>query len=381
MMKKIAILGSTGSIGTQALDLCRRHPDRYKVTALTARGSKEKLFEQVREFRPETAGLTEGFDPAEIPEDLKFCRFLSGKEALHAAAAETDADMVLVSIVGIAGLQGVMDALKAGKQVLLANKEALVTGGHLVTDLARKAGKPLLPVDSEHSAIFQCLQADGTNKPVKILLTASGGPFRTWDKERIRKATKAEALKHPNWNMGAKITVDSATMMNKGLEVIEASWLFSVAPIDIRVVVHPQSVLHSAVEFRDGCVIGQMGLPDMKMPIAYALSYPDRLPEVGEQLSLIQYGTLTFERPDLDTFRCLALAYRAIREGGSYPIVLNAANEEAVSQFLSGQIGFCQIADRVEAALDQHENTVISAVGDILEVERKTREYLCRSSW
>ena len=373
MMRSIAILGSTGSIGTQALDLCRRHPDRYKVTALTARGSKEKLFEQVREFRPETAGLTEGFDPAEIPEDLRFCRFLSGKEALHAAAAETDADMVLVSIVGIAGLQGVMDALKAGKQVLLANKEALVTGGHLVTDLARKAGKPLLPVDSEHSAIFQCLQADGTNKPVKILLTASGGPFRTWDKERIRKATKAEALKHPNWNMGAKITVDSASMFNKGLEIMEARWLFDMPEDKIEVVVHPQSIVHSAVVYQDGAVLAQLGEPDMRVPIGYAMAYPERIETGVSAPDLFKLGSLTFEKPDEDKFPALRLARECLRAGGAACTVFNGANEEAVAAFLREEIPFGEIAVRVERALEKLAGLPANCIEDIWEADRLAR--------
>ncbi|WP_283399226.1 1-deoxy-D-xylulose-5-phosphate reductoisomerase [Aristaeella lactis] len=373
MMRSIAILGSTGSIGTQALDLCRRHPDRYKVTALTARGSKEKLFEQVREFRPETAGLTEGFDPAEIPEDLKFCRFLSGKEALHAAAAETDADMVLVSIVGIAGLQGVMDALKAGKQVLLANKEALVTGGHLVTDLARKAGKPLLPVDSEHSAIFQCLQADGTNKPMKILLTASGGPFRTWDKERIRKATKAEALKHPNWNMGAKITVDSASMFNKGLEIMEARWLFDMPEDKIEVVVHPQSIVHSAVVYQDGAVLAQLGEPDMRVPIGYAMAYPERIETGVPAPDLFKLGSLTFEKPDEDKFPALRLARECLRAGGAACTVFNGANEEAVAAFLREEIPFGEIAVRVERALEKLAGLPANCIEDIWEADRLAR--------
>ena len=372
-MRSIAILGSTGSIGTQALDLCRRHPDRYKVTALTARGSKEKLFEQVREFRPETAGLTEGFDPAEIPEDLRFCRFLSGKEALHAAAAETDADMVLVSIVGIAGLQGVMDALKAGKQVLLANKEALVTGGHLVTDLARKAGKPLLPVDSEHSAIFQCLQADGTNTPVKILLTASGGPFRTWDKERIRKATKAEALKHPNWNMGAKITVDSASMFNKGLEIMEARWLFDMPEDRIEVVVHPQSIVHSAVVYQDGAVLAQLGEPDMRVPIGYAMAYPERIETGVSAPDLFELGSLTFEKPDEDKFPALRLARECLRAGGAACTVFNGANEEAVAAFLREEIPFGEIAVRVERALEKLAGLPANCIEDIWEADRLAR--------
>ena len=373
-MRKIAILGSTGSIGTQALDLCRRHPDRYKVTALTARESREKLFEQVREFRPEVAGLTEGFDPAEIPEDLKFCRFISGKEALRAAAAETDAEMVLVSIVGIAGLQGVMDALEAGKQVLLANKEALVTGGHLVTELARKAGKPLLPVDSEHSAIFQCLQAAGENRPEKILLTASGGPFRTWEKERIEKATKAEALKHPNWNMGAKITVDSASMFNKGLEIMEARWLFDMTEDKIEVVVHPQSIVHSAVVFKDGAVLAQLGEPDMRVPIGYAMAYPERIETGVPAPDLFQLGSLTFEKPDEKKFPALRLARECLRAGGAACTVFNGANEEAVAAFLREEIPFGEIAVRVERALEKLSGLPADCIDDIWEADRRARE-------
>ena len=372
-MRTITILGSTGSIGTQALDICRRHPDLYRVTALTARGSKEKLFEQVREFRPEMAGLTEGFDPAEIPSDLQFCRFLSGKEALHAAAAEVEADMVLVSIVGIAGLQGVLDALQAGRQVLLANKEALVTGGHLVTDLARKAGKPLLPVDSEHSAIFQCLQAGGGNRPEKLLLTASGGPFRTWEKEQIEKATPAEALKHPNWNMGAKITVDSASMFNKGLEIMEARWLFDMPEDRIEVVVHPQSIVHSAVVFRDGAVLAQLGEPDMRVPIGYAMSYPERI-ETGVQApDLFALGSLTFEKPDEDKFPALRLARACLRAGGAACTVFNGANEAAVAAFLRNEIPFGEIARRVENAVEQLAGLPANCIEDIWEADRRAR--------
>ena len=374
MMRKIAILGSTGSIGTQALDLCRRHPDRYRVTALTARGNRDKLFEQVREFRPETAGLTEGIDPSEIPGDLRFCRFLSGKEALHAAAAETDADMVLVSIVGIAGLQSVMDALQAGKQVLLANKEALVTGGHLVTELARKAGKPLLPVDSEHSAIFQCLQGAGGNRADRILLTASGGPFRTWDRDRIERATRAEALKHPNWNMGAKITVDSASMFNKGLEIMEARWLFDMPEDRIEVVVHPQSIVHSAVVFRDGAVIAQLGEPDMRVPIGYAMSYPERIETGVPAPDLSALGSLTFEKPDEEKFPALRLARECLRAGGAACTVFNGANEEAVAAFLREEIPFGEIARRVEQALERLTGLPAECIEDIWEADRRARD-------
>ena len=373
-MKTIAILGSTGSIGTQALDLCRRHPDRYRVTALTARASREKLLEQVREFRPEMAGLTEGIDPGEIPEDLKFCRFLSGTEALHAAAAEVQADMVLVSIVGIAGLQSVMDALAAGRQVLLANKEALVTGGRLVTDLARRMGKPLLPVDSEHSAIFQCLQAAGGNVPEKLLLTASGGPFRTWEKERIEKATPAEALRHPNWSMGAKITVDSASMFNKGLEIMEARWLFDMPEDRIEVVVHPQSIVHSAVAFRDGAVLAQLGEPDMRVPIGYAMAYPERLETGVPAPDLFSLGSLTFEKPDEEKFPALRLARACLRAGGAACAVFNGANEAAVAAFLRNEIPFGEIARRVERALEKLAGLKADSIAEIMEADRLSRE-------
>ena len=373
-MKKIAILGSTGSIGTQALDLCRRHPDRYRVTALTARGSREKLFAQVREFRPEMAGLTEGIDPAEIPEDLKVCRWMSGREALKAAAAEVEADQVLVSIVGIAGLQSVLDALQAGRQVLLANKEALVTGGHLVTDLAAKAGKPLLPVDSEHSAIFQCLQGAGGNPAEKILLTASGGPFRKWNSERIRRATPAEALQHPNWNMGAKITVDSASMFNKGLEIMEARWLFDLPEDRIEVVVHPESIVHSAVVFRDGAVLAQLGLPDMRVPIGYAMAYPERLETGVEPPDLFALGSLTFEKPDEQKFPALRLAREALRAGGAACTVFNGANEEAVAAFLREEIPFGEIARRVENAMERLSGLPADNLEEILDADRRARE-------
>ena len=373
-MKTIAILGSTGSIGTQALDICRRHPDRFRVTALTARGSREKLFEQVREFRPETAGLTEGFDPAEIPSDLKFCRFLSGKEALRAAAAEVEADMVLVSIVGIAGLQGVMDALQAGRQVLLANKEALVTGGHLVMEKAKEKGKPILPVDSEHSAIFQCLQGAGPNRIRKILLTASGGPFRTWKKEDIRKATRAQALKHPNWDMGAKITVDSASMFNKGLEIMEARWLFDMPEDRIQVVVHPESIVHSAIVFEDGAVLAQMGVPDMRVPIGYAMAYPGRLTTGVAESDLFQRGKLTFEQPDEDKFPSLRLAREALRAGGAACTVLNGANEEAVARFLREEIPFGEIYEHVDRALNRLAGLPAQSIEDIFEADRRARE-------
>ncbi len=373
-MKKIAILGSTGSIGTQALDLCARHPERYRVTALTARASREKLFAQVRAFRPEMAGLTDGIAPEEIPEDLRFCRWLSGAEALRAAAAEVEADQVLVSIVGIAGLQSVMDALRAGRQVLLANKEALVTGGHLVMDLARRMGRPILPVDSEHSAIFQCLQGAGPNRPSRILLTASGGPFRTWDRERIRRATREQALRHPNWSMGAKITVDSASMVNKGLEIMEARWLFDLPEDRITVVVHPESIVHSAIAFEDGAVLAQLGAPDMRVPIGYAMAWPERLTTGVEMPDLFALGQLTFERPDEEKFPALHLAREALRAGGAACTVLNGANEEAVALFLRGAMPFGGIVDRVKEALDRLGGLRADSLEDIFDADRRARE-------
>ena len=373
-MKKIAILGSTGSIGTQALDICARHPDEYRVTALTAKSSREKLFEQVRRFRPEMAGLLDGIRREDIPEDLRFCRWMSGKEALHAAAAEAEADQVLVSIVGIAGLQSVMDALEAGRQVLLANKEALVTGGHLVMDLARKMGRPILPVDSEHSAIFQCLQGAGPNRPVRILLTASGGPFRTWKKEDIHRATRAQALKHPNWAMGAKITVDSASMFNKGLEIMEARWLFDMPAEKIQVVVHPESVIHSAVEFEDGAVLAQLGVPDMRVPIGYAMAWPRREATGVAGPDLFALGKLTFERPDEEKFPSLRLAREALAAGGAACTVLNGANEEAVAAFLREEIPFGEIYTRVEKALDKLSGLPAGSLEDIFEADRRARE-------
>ena len=373
-MKRIAILGSTGSIGTQALDICRRHPDMFRVAALTARSSREKLLEQVREFRPEMAGLAEDDIPLnEIPEDLWFCRWMSGAEALKAAAAEVPADQVLVSIVGIAGLKSVMDALEAGRQVLLANKEALVTGGHLVMDLAKKKGKPILPVDSEHSAIFQCLQAAGGNPAEKILLTASGGPFRTWDRERIERATPREALKHPNWSMGAKITVDSASMFNKGLEIIEARWLFDMPEDRIQVVIHPESIIHSAIVFRDGAVLAQLGLPDMRVPIGYAMTYPERVETGVQPPDLAAMGRLTFEEPDTEKFPATRLAREALRAGGAACTVLNGANEAAVAAFLREEIPFGEIARRVENALGQLAGLPADSLEDILEADRRAR--------
>lgn len=372
-MRTLAILGSTGSIGTQALQVAALHPDLFQVRALTAHRNASLLFEQVRLFRPQMAGLTVPIPLSDIPEDLRFCQWIMGPEALKAAAAQVDCDMALVSIVGIAGLQSVMDALRAGRQVLLANKEALVAGGELVMEAARQAGKPLLPVDSEHSAIFQCLQGAAGNAPKRLLLTASGGPFRTWSKEQIRTATRAQALKHPNWHMGAKVTIDSATMFNKALEIIEARWLFQMPAEKIQVVVHPQSVVHSAVEFQDGAVIAQMGTPDMRLPILYAMSYPKRLPTGGEALDLTRLGTLTFEKGDPERFPALRLAEECLRFGGAACAQLNGANEAAVAAFLRDEIAFRQIAEVVEESLQQTGALPGNSLENIFEADRLAR--------
>ena len=372
-MQTIAILGSTGSIGTQALELVRLHPEEFRVVALTARSSREKLFEQVREFHPEVAGLTEPIPMSEIPEDVRFCRWVMGADTLHAAAAEVPADMVLVSVVGIAGLQSVMDALGAHRQVLLANKEALVTGGHLVMDAAKRIGKPILPVDSEHSAIFQCLQAAGGNQSVRLLLTASGGPFRTWTREQMQNATRAQALKHPNWSMGAKITIDSASMFNKALEIIEAHWLFDMPPEKIQVVVHPQSIVHSAVEFADGAVLAQLGVPDMRVPIAYAMTYPRRIPTGSKPLDLFSIGTLTFEPGDPVRFPALRLAGECLNAGGAACTILNGANEMAVAAFLRDEIPFGAISRIVEGTLEACGAMPADTLDDIFHADLEAR--------
>ena len=364
-MQTIAILGSTGSIGTQALELVRLHPEEFRVVALTARSSREKLFAQVREFRPEVAGLTEPIPMSEIPEDVRFCRWVMGADALHAAAAEVPAD--------IAGLQSVMDALGANRQVLLANKEALVTGGHLVMDAAKRIGKPILPVDSEHSAIFQCLQAAGGNQPVRLLLTASGGPFRTWTREQMQNATRAQALKHPNWSMGAKITIDSASMFNKALEIIEAHWLFDMPPEKIQVVVHPQSIVHSAVEFADGAVLAQLGVPDMRVPIAYAMTYPRRIPTGSKPLDLFSIGTLTFEPGDPVRFPALRLAGECLNAGGAACTILNGANEIAVAAFLRDVIPFGAISRIVEGTLEACGAMPADTLDDIFHADLEAR--------
>ena len=371
-MRKLAILGSTGSIGSQALQVAALHADRFQVTALAARSSYARFFEQVRAFRPRVAGLC--VPPAEIPEDLKDgIDWIFGEDAITRIAREADAQDVLVSVVGIAGLSAVMAALHSGKRVLLANKEPLVAGGALVTQAAREAGQPLLPVDSEHSAIFQCLQGAQGNTPRRLLLTASGGPFRTWAAEDIYRATKEQALRHPNWSMGQKITVDSATMMNKALEVIEARWLFDMPAEQIDVLVHPQSVVHSMVEYADGAVIAQLGTPDMRLPILYAMSWPERLPTGGAFIDWTQLRALTFEEPDTEKFPALLLAYEALRAGGTAPAVLNGANEEAVQAFLEDRICFGRITQVVREALERAPVVSNPTLEQVFEADLQAR--------
>ncbi len=379
-IRRLAILGSTGSIGTQALDVAARHAERFQVAALTARGSAQALFEQVRRFRPIMAGLTDGrFTLADVPDDLRFCRWVFGPDALTQAASLPEADAVLVAVVGMCGLESVLTALACRKRVLLANKEALVAGGKLVTDSAREAGEnALLPVDSEHSAIFQCLQGARGNAPEKIYLTCSGGPFRTWSKDRVDAATREQALRHPTWSMGRKITVDSATLFNKALEMIEARHLFHVEPNRIQVLIHPQSVVHSAVGFADGAVIAQLGTPDMRLPILYAMAYPDRLPTGGEPLDFFALKELTFERPDPARFPALRLAEECLLAGGAACCILNAANEEAVNRFLQTEGGNAMTVGRIVAVVEETLNRVGSLPADtlpqVLEADRRARE-------
>lgn len=376
--RRIAVLGSTGSIGTQALEVARLNADRFEVAALTANRNRERLFEQVRAFRPRLAGLVTPIPRDEIPEDLRFCDWVFGPEALT-LVAQTDCDDVLVAVVGMAGLQSVLCAFAHGKRVLLANKEALVAGGRLVTEAAARVGKnALLPVDSEHSAIFQCLQGAADNPVEKILLTCSGGPFRTWSREDIWNATREQALCHPNWVMGRKITVDSATLFNKALEVMEAKWLFHVEQADIEVAIHPQSVVHSGVWFRDGALLTQLGTPDMRLPILYAMSYPDRLPTGGKPLDLFSLRGLTFERPDEERFPSLRMARECLNAGGAAGCVLNAANEVAVERLLQSDKGnpmrVGRIFEVVEETLSRAGHLPAGSLEEVLEADRRARQ-------
>ena len=370
-MRTLAILGATGSIGRQALDIARRVPDQFRVTLLTAHSRAEALFELVREFRPAVAALTA--EPDTLPEDMRFCQWYFGEDAVRQAVLAAKADDVLSAVVGVAGLPAAMAALDVSGRLLLANKESLVTGGALVMGKAAALHKPIVPVDSEHSAIFQCLQAQGGNPVSRLILTASGGPFRTWEKRDIERATRAQALGHPTWKMGAKITVDCAGMMNKGFEVIEAHHLFSMPMEKIDVIVHPQSVIHSMIEFEDGAVLAQLGAPDMRVPIGYAMGYPARIPFGGERLDFARIASLTFEAPDMERFPCLRMAIDAQKAGGVMPVALNGANEEAVAAFLDERIPFGGIARTVETVLARTENASVREIGDVYEADRRAR--------
>ena len=371
--KKITILGSTGSIGTQTLEVIAANPDRFCVTALTCGRNTALLAKQIAAFCPQLAVTERREDALALAAQFPQVTFLHGREGLIAAAT-ADCDMVMNALMGMRGLEPTYHAILAGKDIALANKETLVAGGQLIMEAAAKSSVQLLPVDSEHSAIFQCLEGN-RNRPIKkILLTASGGPFRGFSREQLAHVTLAQALRHPNWHMGAKITIDSATMMNKGLEVIEARWLFDVPADQIQVLVHPQSILHSAVEFADNSVIGQMGVPDMRIPISLALGYPERLANPDAPLDFFGAGScLTFAQPDMDTFRCLALAYDAIQTGGSCPLVLNAANEVLVDAFLHEAVRFTDIPQKLEQLLSRHTPTYHLDLEGILELDRQTR--------
>lgn len=372
--RKIAILGSTGSIGKQALDVVKQHGDLFEVELLTANNSSELLIRQALEFKPNNVVICNPDKYDEVadalqPHDIKV---FAGMDSVCDLVGAEDIDIVLTALVGFSGLRPTVAAIKAGKVIALANKETLVAGGPVVTALAKQYKTPILPVDSEHSAIFQCLMGAAGNAVEKIHLTASGGPFRTWEREKIAAATFAEALHHPQWHMGAKITIDSATMMNKGFEMIEAKWLFDVAPEKINIVVQPQSIIHSMVEFADGAVIAQLGCPDMREPIQFALSFPDRLTLDNKKLDFASLGTLTFEKPDMEKFPCLGLAFEAIGRGGNIPCVMNAANEAAVASYLRGEISFYDISDIISDCMAGAEFVENLTIDDLIAINDET---------
>lgn len=378
MKKRLIVLGSTGSIGQQTLEIVRKWPEYFQVKALAA-GSKVELLErQAREFKPELVSLGDPTLAHSLKERLKDTgiKVLEGEEGLLELAGAPGGDLVINALVGFRGLKPTVTALKEGKSVALANKETLVAGGDLVLELARERGLKVIPVDSEHSAIFQCLQGEKDNKIEKIILTASGGPFRGYNLNDLTRVTLKEALKHPNWTMGKKITIDSATLMNKGLEVLEARVLFGVDLDRIEVIIHPQSIVHSMVEFEDGAVLAQMGVPDMALPIQYALTYPHRWWIEGDRVDWAQIKSLSFEEPDLKGFPCLKLAYRAGEEGGTMPALLNAANEEAVALFLKEQISFLDIPDIIEKAMDKHKVIPNPDLAEISRVDQEVRAYI-----
>jgi 1-deoxy-D-xylulose-5-phosphate reductoisomerase len=375
-MKKILILGSTGSIGKNSLNVIRNFPDKFKISALTVNKSIDLLEPQIEEFKPEYVVVQNKESAKELKSKIKSkCEVLSGKEGLLSAAANVDYDVLIGAMVGFAGLAPTIEAIKRGKRIALANKETLVVAGELVTELCKKYNAQIIPVDSEHSAIYQCLVGEKDNQVHKLILTASGGPFLNTSKETFCNVTVKQALNHPNWNMGNKITIDSASMMNKGLEVIEAHWLFGISKNKIEVVIHPQSIIHSMVEFIDGSIKAQLGLPDMKLPIQYALSSPERLANDFPRVSLQKIGNLTFHEPDLNKFECLKIAYDVLETGGIAPCILNAANEIAVDKFLNGQIKFSFIPAIINQALDNFENHKQPDLEMIFEYDHLTREF------
>lgn len=371
-MKKIAILGSTGSIGTQTLDVVRAHSDELEVVALAAGSNKERLKEQIREFHPELVSLSDEKKAQELKEELagEAVEVVCGMDGLIEVAGIDSADVVVTAVVGMMGILPTMEAIRKGKDIALANKETLVTAGHLIIPMAREYGVSILPVDSEHSAIFQCLQGEPKKALDKILLTASGGPFRGKSAEFLETVTLEDALNHPNWSMGPKITIDSSTMVNKGLEVMEAKWLFGVDYSQIEVVIQPQSIIHSMVQYIDGAVIAQLGTPDMRVPIEYALFYPERRSLPGERLDFSKLSQITFEKPDYKVFRGLSLAIEAGKTGGTMPTVFNAANERAVAKFLKGEIKYTDIARSIEKCMDAHKVSAHPDLEEILATEQ-----------
>lgn len=372
-MKKIAILGSTGSIGTQALDIIEQNPDEFSAAVLSCGANIELLGKQIDLHKPSLAVVSNEHDAAEMSKKYPHTEFLYGMDGLVAAAGKSDCDMVLNSLTGMMGLLPTYYGIKAGKDIALANKETLVAGGELIMNAAAEHRIHLLPVDSEHSAIFQALQGNEHKNISRIILTASGGPFRGYSTKQLERVTLSQALNHPKWKMGNKITIDSATMMNKGLEVIEAKWLFDLIPEKIEVVIHPQSIIHSMVEYVDHSIMAQLGVPDMRVPISYALTYPKRLENRIEGVDFPKIGSFTFENPDVDTFQCLGFAYEAIKAGGSYPIVLNAANEVLVQQFLGNRINFLDIQNTIERVLQKHKPTYRLDLEEILEIDHRIR--------
>lgn len=381
-MKNISILGSTGSVGKQTLDVVREHRDEFKIIAISANSNINLLLDQIKEFRPKyvavfdknSANKLKGMIPSDINIEV-----LAGMEGLEIISSLDEVDILLTAVVGMIGLIPTLAAIRKGKTIALANKETLVTAGKLVMKEAKIYGSKIIPVDSEHSAIFQCLNGENNRKLEKLILTASGGPFRGKKKEELLNMTQREALKHPNWSMGKKISIDSSTLMNKGLEVIEAKWLFDVDYKDIDVVIHPQSIVHSMVQFIDSSIIAQMGCPDMRLPIQYALSFPNRIDSSFERLDFSKFSTLTFEKPDLETFPCLKLAYECLKMGGTYSAALNSANEVLVNEFLNDTIKFYDIPYYIEKTLEAHNSVDDPTLEEILDIDRWAREFIKKS--